>query len=58
MPKYRVKFREGGRDEIIEAAGFSEMEGSYVFFDHDDTPVARVPRDVVRSVVEEKVDAG
>ena len=58
MPKYRVRFREGGRDEFIEGTSFSEMEGSYVFFDGDDNIVARFPTDVVQSVVEEKADAG
>ena len=56
MAKYRVKFRQGGQEEIIEATSFSEMDGSYVFFDGEDAVVARVPRDVVQSVVEEKAE--
>ena len=57
MAKYRVKFRQGGTDEVIEANSFSEMDGSYVFFDPDDNIVARIPRDVAQSVVEEKAQA-
>ena len=57
MPTYRLKFRKGGSDQLIEATAFAELEGSYVFFEGDETVVARVPTDVVQLVVAEKADA-
>ena len=58
MATYRVKFRKGGSDQLIEATAFSELDGSYVFFEGIETIVARVPTDVVKSVVEERADVG
>ena len=56
MPKYRVKFREGGgRDEFIEADGVLEKDGSYVLYKDGagGGTVATYPMDVVHSVVAE-----
>ena len=52
--KYHVTFRQDERSEIIEAESFDELDISYRFFNPSNNVVARVPRDVVQSIVEEK----
>ena len=64
MPTYCVRFRGDKEELCIEADRMGDRGDSYVFYDASgniedkDTIVAQVPKDVVLSVIEEKLTGG